>query len=612
MGDQSGARVHIDTALALDPSHRDALRARAELDANEPDALITDKLALVASAPIEERAALLAESGDIYANRLGDPVSAREMYRDALTYCPTDHVLLNKCLGLIAEQGDWAESSDMLQRLIDTEEDPKVRAKYRHVAATILNEELHRTADAVSLLRDALEEDPTLTCAARELEDLLRARGDSVELAHFYYERLQRLRGEPGFADECTRLWGEIADAYLSLGQREEALCALEVATNLDPHNARRRQRLAKLYVELGPEYHQKAIAQHQALLRDNQRRVSSYHSLRGLYRLTGQPEKESACADALAIIGMRAVDQPTPTEPGNGPPFDADGPVLDRKLWAKLANGDVDRALSILFSIASPLFARSRARTRQQLGLRRKHRVSETDARRFAPILRAVARRLRVELPEVYVRREQPSVCALNLCASAAGVSFVLSLGRPVLDDDLSDGELAFAFARCLCDLRAERAARLIFRGHAELAQLIEAALGIAARNEPGIDHPASGSATSRSLEKALAPLELDQVATIGVRLHERGVEPRAAAQGWLDATERVAARVGFALAGDLRACVHALTADPSASESREELILDLVSSSVAEEMFDARRQLDPEASSRVRGQVSGTQPGA
>jgi tetratricopeptide (TPR) repeat protein len=548
---------------------------------------------LVASAPAEERAALLTEIGDIYANRLGDPVSAREMYRDALAYRPTDHVLLNKCLGLIAEQGDWAESTDMLERLIETEKDPAIRAKYRHVAATIYREELHRVDDAVALLTIAVEEDPTLTPAAIELETLLVERGDSVELAHLYYTRLQALRGRPGFGNECLRMWGEIADVYLALGQREEALCALEVATSLDPANARRRQRLAKLYVELGPEYHERAIEQHQKLLHDNGRRVASYHALRGLYRLTGQIEKERACADALSIIGMRSVDQPAASPPEAAAPFEADGPAVDRKVWTLLSNGSVDRTLSLLFSIASLPFARGRARTRQQLGLRRKNRVSPADSRRFAVVLRAVAKRLGIDLPEVYVRREQPGACVLFPCASAAGVSLVLSLGRPVADESVSEAELAFSFARCLCDLRADRAARLVFRNAAELAQVIEAAIGVAARNEPGIDHPASASATSRSLEQALAPLELDQVATIGSRIHERGLDPLAAAQAWLDATDRAAARIALALTGNLHASVRALGLDPADASVRESLILDLVRINVSEEMFEVRNRL-------------------
>ncbi len=593
LGDAAAARVHIDTALALDPAHREALLARAELDVNEPNALIADKLALVASAPLGERAALLTEIGDLYAGHLGDPVSAREMYREALTYRPTDHVLLNKCLGLIAEQGDWAESTDMLERLIETEKDPSVRAKYRHVAATIYRDELHRVDDAIAQLETAVEEDPTLSCAAHELETLLAERGDSAELASLYYTRLQALRGLPGFAEECLRMWGEIADVYLALGQREEALCALEVATSLEPENARRRQRLAKLYVELGPDHYEKAIEQHQKLLHDNARRVASYHSLCGLYRLTGQLEKERACADALSIIGMRSVDQGASIVSDETTPFRADGPVLDRKVWAKLSNGHVDRTLSLLFSIASPLFARGRARTRQQHGLRRKNRVGAADSRRFAVVLRAVGRRLGIDLPEVYVRREQPGACVVLPCATAAGVSLVLSLGRPIIDDDMSDAELAFSFARCLCDLRADRAARLVFRGAAELAQVIEAAIGIAARNEPGIDHPASKSATSRSLEHALAPLELDQIATIGSRIHERGLDAQAAAQAWLDATDRASARIALALTGDLHACVRALVKDPAASDARESLILDLVRTNVSEEMFEVRSQL-------------------
>ena len=60
--------------------------------------------------------------GDRYAE-LGDRATAREMYREALVHRPADHLLLTKFLGLVADEGDWSYSLDLVQRLIDTEKD---------------------------------------------------------------------------------------------------------------------------------------------------------------------------------------------------------------------------------------------------------------------------------------------------------------------------------------------------------------------------------------------------------------------------------------------------------------------------------------------------------
>ena len=43
------------------------------------------------------------------------------MYREALVYRPGDHLLLTKFLELVADDGDWSYSLDVVQRLIDTE-----------------------------------------------------------------------------------------------------------------------------------------------------------------------------------------------------------------------------------------------------------------------------------------------------------------------------------------------------------------------------------------------------------------------------------------------------------------------------------------------------------
>ena len=95
------------------------------------------------------------------------------MYREALRYRGEDHFLLTKFLGLIADEGDWSYSFDLVHRLIDTEKDGKVRARYRHLAAMIARDELGRAGHAATLFGQAIEDDPRLFTAADELEALL-------------------------------------------------------------------------------------------------------------------------------------------------------------------------------------------------------------------------------------------------------------------------------------------------------------------------------------------------------------------------------------------------------------------------------------------------------
>jgi tetratricopeptide (TPR) repeat protein len=133
VGDIQSAQKHVDIALVLQPDHRPSLLLRTELGQADPHQLVADQLALASTAPPEERATRFAAIGDRYME-LGDRPAAREMYREAIQYRPGDHLLLTKFLELVADDGDWSYSLDVVRKLIASEKDPKVRARYKHLA----------------------------------------------------------------------------------------------------------------------------------------------------------------------------------------------------------------------------------------------------------------------------------------------------------------------------------------------------------------------------------------------------------------------------------------------------------------------------------------------
>src|SRR5262245_12429737 len=352
LGDTDGAAKHAAVTLALAPDHRGALMLRTELDVANPEALLADQLALANLAPPEEKGARFSALGDRYAE-LGERATAREMYREALAHRPNDHLLLTKFLGLVADEGDWSYSLDLVQRLIDTERDLKVRARYRHLAAMIARDELERRDDASALFAQAIEDDPRLFTAADELEALLGEATDREPLMRFYTQRLEQVRHEEGRSGERLRLWDRLGELCLGLDRREDAVAAFEVALRLDPENLERRQRLADLYLDADPRHAADAIAQHQTVLKLNKRRVASYEALRALYRRTSQPEKARACDQALEIIGMHVVDdhiealfRPTAAAAAAA----AARKPLSNEDWVVLGGFDVDLQVSALF----------------------------------------------------------------------------------------------------------------------------------------------------------------------------------------------------------------------------------------------------------------------
>ncbi|MGE5183818.1 MAG: tetratricopeptide repeat protein [Acidobacteriota bacterium] len=587
LGDLDGAKQHASIVLAIAPEHRPSLLLREELDHDDPIALTSHQLALanLAGTP-EEKAQRFTALGDRYIE-LGDRATAREMYREALVHRPGDHLLLTKFLELIADEGDWSYSLDLVQRLMETEKDPRVRARYGHLAGMIARDEMQDEEMARRLFERALEDDPLGFAAADELEALLDATLDRDALASFYYRRLEHVRHEEGRAGERLRLWEKLGELLMELDRHDDAIVAFEVALTLDPDNQARRRRLADLY-DADPRYDGKAIALHQDILSRDKGRLDSYKVLHVLYDRTGQPDKARAVDDALAVLEAMDVHV---IEDGISALFhgernekaDRSRPARQRLLanedWLTLSRIDVDLQLSALFALVTPAFAAERARIRPPPPLPGK----EDDVPgKVAAVLANVAQSFGVPRPPVYIDRAQVAPCTLTLRLREGALAPVLFLGRAALDE-LPPHALAFLLARQLADLRVDRIARLLVPRAGELAQIVESAIKA--------DSP---STSAKWLTSALHPVELDQVLALGARLRDRNLQPLRATAEWLAATERAADRIGFVVVGDLANCVRVLERDPDATAGEINRVLELVWSSITDAVLAVRARVE------------------
>lgn len=592
VGDKDAAIQHVGIMLAIHPGHREALTMRTELDRSDPFAHAADQLALANLAPPEEKATMFAALGDRY-TELGDRATAREMYREALAHRPGDHLLLTKFLGLVTDDGDWSYAIDVVQRLIDTEGDPKVRSRYRHLAAMIARDELADHERSTELFELALADDPLSFPAADELEALLAAQPDRDALMRFYYQRLEQVRNTEGRDGERLRLWDRLGDLCAQLGRNGDAIAAFEVGMSLAPDDLERRERLADLCTEAGGKHDAEAIAQHQIVLRANKKRVASFRALRTLYARTQQPEKARAVDDAMAFLTIppgedriheridalfdagKSTETIAVARPHNG----VVRPLANED-WVALARVDVDLQLSALFGVVAPPFAVERARMRPPQPVPPKeHELPAHVAKVVAQVVTAFG----IARPPVYVERDLLAPCKVTMRARAGQLVPVLILGRPAIDKTIDVQELAFQLARQLADLRTDRIARLLCPRAGELAQIIELASG-----QPGD----SGSHAGRWMATSLHPVELDQALAIGSRLRERGVSPMTAALGWLASTERTADRIGLVVVGDLKTAIAALERDPAATEVGRPA--ELVWSSVTEEVLGVRGRVE------------------
>jgi len=597
LADRDTAAKHVDVALVLQPDHRPSLELRTELGSGDPLTRIQDQLALASIAPPDERAARFAAIGDRY-SELGDRLAARDMYREALAHKPGDHLLLTKFLELVTEDGDWSYSLDVVQKLVDTETDPKVRARYRHLAGMIARDELDDHELASGLFEKAIEDHSHAFGAADDLESLLTAGTDRNAVVAFYYRRLEQVRSEEGRGGERLRLWDRLGELLLDLEQHDDALVAFEVALELaaTADQPARRQRLVDLYAGSDAKHDATSIAHHQALLRGDHKRIESYTALRMLYGRVRELDRARACDDALIALsdptnpaqlesklgkkGIEALFEPSATNepirlaPRREPPTKP----LAQEDWLALSRVDVDHQLSVLFAVVAPPFAVERARMRPPIAVPPK----EPDAPQA--IKRALDRAVRLlgtPRPPVYVEVDQLAPVKMAMRARGGVLTPVLIAGKNA--ERLDEKELVFRIARQLADLRTDRIARLLCPRAGELAQIIELSIQPQLADTP--QHAA------RWLQTSLHPVELEQVRSLGAKLRERAVQPMAAALGWIAATERAADRIAFAVTGDLAGSIKILEKDPSNDAGR---ITDLVWASITEDVLGVRAKLE------------------
>jgi tetratricopeptide (TPR) repeat protein len=597
------AKVWFGRALDIDPTHRPSLLSMMEFGATQPESIIDAKKALLATADDDEKLKLLADIGDLYLEKLEDPPQAVGAYREALELKPDDHKLLHKCLDVYVEQKSWQNAIEMLERLIQHEKSASVRAKYRHAAGLICRDELGRLEQAAKLLNEALDDDATLARSATALEELYTERQEWKELARFYRRAIKRI----GPADdddkngERLRLWSSLADVCLDkLGEREAALAAIEVALTFEPKNLERHKQLADLYVQAGPDRFDKAIVEHQLLLRHEKSRVVSYRALKHLYIQTGQRDKAAQCSFALTFLKKGEADDVKPVtllkqQLSQAMPLARR--ALNDEMWARLQHPDEDKFLSALFAVVAPTLALPIAQPYKSLNLQRKDAVEANDSRAFAKALRYIAQTLAVSTPETYAKADQKDpVAFVNAIDKDKPMPLVL-LGQPILVDKRPERELTFELGRKLALLRPERLLRWVLPQSAQLAHIIDAAMLLGESQPGGADKPATGELgkTAQGLKRALSPGQLEQVSAIGRKLRAAGIKSDEAALKWLQTSDLTTSRAGLVLAGDLEGCARLLAAEPQSATAlpATQRLLDLVWSSVTEEIFAVRKHL-------------------
>ncbi len=595
MGQTDRACYWLGQALGLEPRHRESLLQLLELVGSRPKTKLDILRALEPDATGEERLDILVETGDLLANQLFDPAAALEVYGRALELAPSDHLLVHKCLDVLARSKRWKECRELFDRLIETESEPSVRAKYAHAAALLCRDELGEPEQAIALWWSALDDDPELTDAHDGLEELLRERESWQPLANLYLKLLAH-HGRDGaetsdLSGARLRLWVDLADlCWDKLGQRESALDALEVTCRLAPDDVERLRVYADRAAEAGPEHRARAIACHRQLLDKNKQRAASYKALATLYADGHRERHAAACADAyaFALVGGEA-DRPKPLASR----LDLGNNALTSEMWTALRHPDEDPLVSAALALVAPIIAGANALSRKRLQLEMRSVDELPPDTVCGRVLTKVVAALGMARPLTLAAPESRTPVEVRMLSDKTAARPALIIGAPLLQG-ATERAIAFQLGRALASLRGGGLLRWVLPRPEQIGQLLDATIEMATGKG---DSTAPGTAaTIQLLERGLTAMQTEQLITIGARLRDRSVLTETAATAWLRSHDLSLGRVGLCACGDLATALDVMKSDPRSSGRHGGPVraVEIVWSSVTEAVLDARAHLE------------------
>jgi tetratricopeptide (TPR) repeat protein len=553
---------------------------RAEIEATPP----------AARAPLYER------MGDVYRVRLGSPVQAISCYRSSLQHEPGRAPVLAKLAELYSAHKHWRAAEEMLVKLAHTEPTPERRAQFLCRAAAIAGDELDNPVRAAQLLERALDDGPEMIEAFEALERLLAQEKNWQALARLYQKTVREL-GQNG-AGRALKLRAATGLADLGLRFSKDpkvALKALEAADALDPGNVDRKALMAGLYAQAGPGHLEKAVDMHHAVLAIDPDRLASYRALAELYRNAGERDRLWCLAATLTFLRKGDDELREMCERGRAV---RTGPVsgpFTRDAWAATTHPDEDPAVSALFAVLGPLLAARIADRPEALGLHSAERVDQRrDGRPPTRALLAVTRWLDVPPVELYARTTERRPVTLQILRAPGGALVpALLLGGPLLNrSDAS--EITFTIGRHLALLRPERLC-CGFEAGRDIARIaLEAALYLAGLRAPSDRLRAEVEGLSGELRGLLDTNAKEALVHAGRELLGRTGGELPNVDRWCNGVELSSGRAAFALVNDLGVAARALAADAgNGGLSAKQRLKDLVSYSVSQEYFQARRLL-------------------
>ena len=617
LGERKKALNMFEKALEIDPTHRETLEAVIDLQQQQGDweAVVHAKRSLMVTADPKDKVLLLDQVGGIYHEKLQNAQKATAAYLEALEVAPEDHQLLQKVLDLYTETKAWKKAVETIERFVALETDTVRRGAYYHAAATVCRDELKSLDEAVDYYNKALDNFfaipeklpesmiPRALKSFEAIDKVLTTKRDWKAQERAYRDMIKRMpkQGSPTFHKIQVGLFDGLGEIYRSrLKHYQSATQAYEIAQQLDPKNELRpgddrAEILAELYLVAGPEYTDKAVAQHMLMLRNEPFKYDSYKALRRIYMDAHQYDKTWCVCNTLAFLKKADPDELQFYEQYKPRGLVKAKNVMSGDTWAKLVHPDENRYISAIFGASWQGVAAMKAFPHKDFGVKRKdRRLLPGDPLMFSKLFYYVAQVLNVPLPEVFlVEDNKPADIQLanaieknELCPS-----FVV---RPHLLQGKSEREIAFLSARRLTFMRPEYYLKMLLPTNTELKVVVLSAIVMV---QPRFPVPPDMVALVQQylpeMQKRMPPQVLEQLGAVVGRFIQAAPEINLAK--WGHAVDAVSHRAGFVVCGDLEVAARMVSAEPVVvgGPQVKDKIKELVLYSISEEFFTVRAQM-------------------
>jgi tetratricopeptide (TPR) repeat protein len=232
-GDEADVLENLERATDLDPTNEEHARQLAERYTtaeryHELVALLVKRSERLTDK--NKRVAVRREAAQLYAQRMGDKESAREMWLKILED-GDDKEALERLVDDAVEREDHTEATTLLRRLGNTATDRAEKARIALREAELLAEGVGDVDTAINIYERILADlDPTCRPALQAIADLQEARDNPHDAA----DALERELKLVADATERGQIAARLANLYEQMDDTRNAIRALEIVRKAD------------------------------------------------------------------------------------------------------------------------------------------------------------------------------------------------------------------------------------------------------------------------------------------------------------------------------------------------------------------------------------------